>query len=231
MNDELPECVPSGFSSPLERSERTYNEEILKAKVAFHKEVEKSLDKALIRTSQKDKHLRINLSNFLKALQESPHTYGTIVDAVVEGMLATFRMLDQSRGGGITGFQASCVLSSFIDKFYMHGKPFVLVDLSKLVFPEKSLDDILDNQLTLESRNWFYKEAQRLLDAQNDHLSKHPTGADDKTPYRKRQEYWEKLIKTGLPPGFKAEPQDDAEYECEAKDCGETIETPDPNYT
>ena len=228
MNDELPECVPSGFSSPLERSERTYNEEILKAKVAFHKEVEKSLDKALIRTSQKDKHLRINLSNFLKALQESPHTYGTIVDAVVEGMLATFRMLDQSKSGGITGFQASCILSSFINKFYTHGKPFVLVDLSSLVFSKKSLTDILDNELTLESRNWFKKEAQRLLDSQNDHLAKYPMNADDKTPYRKRKEYWEKLIKTGLPPGFKAEPQDAAEEGCESQDNGETIGEHEP---
>lgn len=79
------------------------------------------------------------LPGFLKHLTEDyVHDYGTIVHALGAGAVATAWALNNSPAGGITGFQASCVMWDFIQNWFYSGNKcgLRLLDMDNLLYPQ-----------------------------------------------------------------------------------------------
>lgn len=98
---------------------------------------ESGIHKAWYKEAESKKMTMKTLPAFLKKLtEEYEHDYGTICHAVTAGALATARAIDRSPGGGITGFQAGCIMWDFI-KHWMHYKnPMRLVDYENMLYPQ-----------------------------------------------------------------------------------------------
>jgi len=77
------------------------------------------------------------LPEFIRHLIEDyEHDYGTIVHAMVAGMLATARAIDHSDQGGITGFQASCIMWEFLEKWGLVEFPIRLLEINNMLYPQ-----------------------------------------------------------------------------------------------
>ncbi|WP_139249527.1 hypothetical protein [Lactonifactor longoviformis] len=81
------------------------------------------------------------LPKFLNHLMEDyQHDYGTVCHALSAGALATVHAMNESPGarGGITGFQASCIMWEFIRRFnYKNNKCGLrLQDMDNLLYPQ-----------------------------------------------------------------------------------------------
>lgn len=58
------------------------------------------------------------LSKFVRHLTEDyEHDYGTICHAITAAMLASYKVINNSPQGGITGFQASCIGWEMVEEF------------------------------------------------------------------------------------------------------------------
>jgi len=77
------------------------------------------------------------LPQFLKELTEDyEHDYGTIVHATTEAAIAACHAVDASPQGGITGFQAGCIMWQFISEWnYSHNKTALKSRLRKTNHP------------------------------------------------------------------------------------------------
>jgi len=105
------------------------------------------------------------LTAFLKTLTEYPHDYGTIVYACAAGMNAAFNVVNDSPHGGITGFQASCLMWEMVRKYGMFSNAGVLriIDYSNLCYPQ--YDDKFTHKLTSEQRRGLMAYAKKQLAA------------------------------------------------------------------
>lgn len=87
------------------------------------------------------------LPDFLNHLMNDyRHDYGTIVHAMVAGLIATFWAMDREDQIGITGFQASFVMWGFIrNEFYCHNQTGLqLLDFDNLLYPQ-NIHKVLPN--------------------------------------------------------------------------------------
>jgi len=66
------------------------------------------------------------------------HDYGTIVKAMCAGMMATMSAINKSSQGGITGFQAGCLMWEVIRQLNMMNNKcgMKLVDYDKMLYPQ-----------------------------------------------------------------------------------------------
>lgn len=79
------------------------------------------------------------LPEFLKKLTENyNHDYGTICHAVAASAIAAAWAVNASPAGGITGFQAGCVMWSFIRKWmYDNNKTGMrIINYDDMLFPQ-----------------------------------------------------------------------------------------------
>lgn len=79
------------------------------------------------------------LSLFIKKLTTKyQHSYGTICHAMTAAAIAAISTINNSEQGGITGFQASCVLGEFMSRFYFtHNKCGLrILDYDKMLYPQ-----------------------------------------------------------------------------------------------
>lgn len=98
------------------------------------------------------------LPKFLKKLSEDyEHDYGTICHAVTASALAAAKAMDRSPQGGITGFQASCIMWGFI-KEWMHIKnePLRLIKYDQMLYPQHSETF---TSITHDTWKWLQKRA------------------------------------------------------------------------
>lgn len=82
-----------------------------------------------------------NLPEFLRhILEDYRHDYGTICHALSAGSLTAIHAMNRAPGarGGITGFQAGCVMWEFIRNFkYKNNKcGLKLLDMDNLLYPQ-----------------------------------------------------------------------------------------------
>ena len=102
------------------------------------------------------------LPEFLKKLSEDyEHDYGTICHAVSASALAAAKAMDKSPQGGITGFQASCIMWEFI-KHWMHIKnePLRLIKYKNMLYPQHAEDFI---SITQDTWEWLQKTAKERI--------------------------------------------------------------------
>lgn len=79
------------------------------------------------------------LPEFTRSLIEDyEHDYGTICHAISAAAIAAANAIQKSPQGGITGFQAGCVMWGFISHWgiYPEGTPLRILDLSDMLAPQ-----------------------------------------------------------------------------------------------
>lgn len=81
------------------------------------------------------------LASFVKRLAEDyDHDYGTIVEACAAAANAAIWAVNASPQGGITGFQAGCIMWRFIRHFMSIDGPMKLVKYEDMIFPQYASD-------------------------------------------------------------------------------------------
>jgi hypothetical protein len=79
------------------------------------------------------------LPKFLNHLIEDYiHNYGTICHAISAGAIATAWAIDNSKQGGITGFQAGCVMWKFIEQWMYSNNicGLKVLDYDNMLYPQ-----------------------------------------------------------------------------------------------
>lgn len=89
------------------------------------------------------------------------HDYGTICHAVSASALAAAHAVDHSEVGGITGFQAGCIMWGFVTEWLgLQGKPVRLTEFSNMLYPQYEADFHSISKATWE---YLQKEATKNL--------------------------------------------------------------------
>lgn len=92
------------------------------------------------------------LNALLDEITEYKHDYGTIIYGIMAAMKASFRVVNESPNGGITGFQAGCLGWECVHEFMMIGSPARILDYNNLLFPQyKSKFDKVISQETWDN--------------------------------------------------------------------------------
>ena len=99
------------------------------------------------------------LTVFVNHLMEDyEHDYGTICHAIVAAMTATYKLINSSPQGGITGFQASCIgwemVSLFMGKTEGGRR---MLNNNDLLFPQNA-DKF--RTISTETAAWIKEEAR-----------------------------------------------------------------------
>ncbi len=77
------------------------------------------------------------LGDFVKMLaNDYEHDFGTIVHAMAAAVGATLSAINNSDQGGITGFQASCLMWEILEKEFHVEFPSRLVRFEHMLFPQ-----------------------------------------------------------------------------------------------
>ena len=105
------------------------------------------------------------LSDFLKELTEHyQHDYGTICHATAIAAIAAANAVNHSSQGGISGFQAGCIMWGFITRWnHSDNKTGMkLVDYDNFLYPQ--YEDEFDKTLDVDAWERIQKEATALID-------------------------------------------------------------------
>jgi len=114
------------------------------------------------------------LPEFLRKLSEDyEHDYGTICHALAAGAIGTMWALNKTEQGGITGFQASCIMWSFIAKWMHYEEPLRLVKFGEMLYPQ--YDHHFDPTITESTWKWLQEQAKKNLEkgGGSDNVKKH----------------------------------------------------------
>lgn len=98
-----------------------------------------------------------------KLTTEYNHDYGTICHAVAAAALAAAHVVDASPQGGITGFQASCIMWEFIrnwDSGIYQGAPLRMVNYRDLLYPQY---EYRFTEISQEIWEWVQEKAKNEL--------------------------------------------------------------------
>lgn len=79
-----------------------------------------------------------DLKAFVDELLANTYDYGSIVHACFAAAMAGFNVIERGPQGGITGFQAGCLMWMFIRQFGSHGPDAILhlKDWSNALYPQ-----------------------------------------------------------------------------------------------
>jgi len=132
------------------------------------------------------------LSDFVRSLVKNyEHDYGTICHAVTASAIAAAYAVDHSKQGGITGFQASCIMWEFI-RHWMHydNKPMRLIDYDDMLYPQYE-----PRSTSISPETWKYlkKKAVNNLKLFNNTSSPEVI------------EHWKSIVAGKVPFGYKIE--------------------------
>jgi hypothetical protein len=134
-----------------------------------------------------------DLPNFInRLLDDYEHDYGTICHALTAGAIATLYAMNNYEQGGITGFQAGCIMWEFIKNWnYTDNKTSLkITDFDKMLYPQYANSF----EKTLSSTTWeaLRKEAEVLLEENK-----------DASPIV--IQHWKSIIDGNIPFGYKLE--------------------------
>jgi len=135
-----------------------------------------------------------SLPEFIRHLSlDYEHDYGTIVYAVAAVALAAARVVDHCPSGGITGFQAGCVMWTFIREWLHLKGPIRLVEYNKMLYPqyEHDFDKILPRDIFEYLQAEATKELKELPD-------RRPTDSEV-------VKHWKKIAAGEVPFGYRLE--------------------------
>ena len=90
------------------------------------------------------------------------HDYGTIVHAGTAAAIAGVHCVDSEPfQGGITGFQASCIMWGFITKWMHKEGPLRLIEYDNMLYPQNS--DMFERVITKKTWEYLQKRANELI--------------------------------------------------------------------
>lgn len=94
-----------------------------------------------------------------KLLDDYSHDYGTICHAITAGGLATMHAMDNHEQGGITGFQAGCIMWEFIRRYMYHDNKtgLKLINYDNFLYPQ--YEDRFQKRISPETWIAIRKEA------------------------------------------------------------------------
>ena len=102
------------------------------------------------------------LPAFLKKLtKEYRHDYGTICHALTAGAIATMWAMNRTPQGGITGFQASCIMWEFIKQWMGYKTPMRLIKYEEMLYPQYAHK--FNNTISTETWKFLQDEANKKL--------------------------------------------------------------------
>lgn len=101
------------------------------------------------------------LEQFILDQETKPHDYNSIAEALTEITLATFNYYACKHG--MTGYQSSWSALRFLGRSRGIEAPFMIVDSSKLLYPQYNLIEDVEKFLE-ESKPELAKQAQDNLD-------------------------------------------------------------------
>lgn len=104
------------------------------------------------------------MPEFLKEIDEFPHTYNTIVDGIVAVALAGVYAIEHGKHGGISGFQASIIDLSFVDKWGVREAPFKIMSYNDWLYPHM---DYKTTSIDKRSFEELQKVAKKRLEETN----------------------------------------------------------------
>lgn len=130
------------------------------------------------------------IQTFLEDIMNKNHDYNTIVDAIGDGVVATAWAMNNHENGGITGFQASCVMWNFIMKWsYSNNKCGLrIIDFDEMLYPQYECK-FTEKTISQDTFNALQKEASRNLsnkDYAHENVIKH----------------WESILQGNVPFGY-----------------------------
>lgn len=147
-----------------------------------------------------------DLESFIKSLTEDYiHDYGTICHAMSIGSIATMWAMDHTENGGITGFQAGCIMWENIKNWMTEYKdvPLKLVNYRDMLYPqyERKYQKVLSD----DTFEWLKAEAIKKLE---DKSFAHPDVIA----------HWETIAAGNVPFGYVLQSVVDAEEEAEREE-------------
>jgi hypothetical protein len=134
------------------------------------------------------------LPEFLRHLTEDySHDYGTICHAITAGAIATANAINKSPEGGITGFQAGCIMWEFIRHWnYTNNKlGLKIVNYDNLLFPQ--YESSFTNTISQDHWKRVQEEAKKRLE--ENETSEFKAG-------KSVLAHWQSIVDGNLPFGF-----------------------------
>jgi hypothetical protein len=103
------------------------------------------------------------LVDFLKLLMTKyNHDYGTVIEAMTAGAIAAIHVMNSDKfQGGITGFQASCMMWEFMKRFNHLDGPMRLLQFEKMLYPQ--YEYVFEKTISKETWEWLQKEAKERI--------------------------------------------------------------------
>lgn len=137
------------------------------------------------------------LPEFLKKLTEDyAHDYGTVCHALAAGAIATCWAMDRTEYGGITGFQASCIMWQFIMNWMSYDAPLVLLNFENMLYPQHR--DRFSPTISKSTWEWMREMANKRLSE---------TG--DIEPHPEVKRHWQSIVDGVIPFGWRLRGDDD----------------------
>jgi hypothetical protein len=104
---------------------------------------------------------KTDFNKLMKSIITRQHDYGTIVVGMAAAMRGAMRLVDSSKSGGITGFQASCVMWELVPLLTMKKPPMRLISYNDMLYPQ--YEDKF--QKTIDPSTWEHlqTEAHKIL--------------------------------------------------------------------
>jgi hypothetical protein len=128
-----------------------------------------------------------SLPAFMQELAGYGHDYGTICHAIAASAVQAARAFDRGLSGGITGFQAGCIMWEFISHWMRkENKPMRLVDYEDMLFPQMGRKF---NTITSGTWEWLQKQAKQSLDEHND-------------AHTEVTDHWQSIVDGKIPFGY-----------------------------
>jgi len=131
-----------------------------------------------------------NLFKFInKLVKKYKHDYGTICHAMTAGAVATIYAMNKTEQGGITGFQAGCIMWQFIRKFMNKKGFFRLIQYDDMLYPQ--YEESFGKTISKEVFAYLQEKAKELYNKES--------AADEV------KEHWKKIIEGIVPFGYTIE--------------------------
>lgn len=121
-----------------------------------------------------------------KLINDFEHDYGTICHAITSLAIAAANLMNKSKQGGITGFQANAITLEFVHRWGHFSPPFRITAFKDMLFPGR---EYKFNTICKDTWEYLQKEAQKLL--------KESPDADPKVTA-----HWQNIVAGRVPFGF-----------------------------
>lgn len=136
------------------------------------------------------------LGAFVRELVEDyDHDYGTIIHAMHAAMVAAFQVIQRGPQGGITGFQANCLMWMLVEEFgpYEEGAPLRLVNMNDMLFPQYAHKF----SKTIPGRLWSELQERAKESLADEEAHAHPDVV----------RHWKSIVAGRVPFGYTVEPE------------------------